>query len=127
LKDKIEILSNIIVQDDEANKEKQKAEAAKILREMSESISVDKLRDLTQAHSVMHEIKVTNETPIRQKERKIPYNKQQELREMLQEMLEAGIISKSNSSWRSPIRIVGKSDGTIRLTIDFSQTQRSDY
>jgi hypothetical protein len=34
-------------------------------------------------------------------------------------MLDAGIIGKSESPYRSPIRIVGKQDGSLRITIEF--------
>jgi putative transposase len=34
-------------------------------------------------------------------------------------MLDAGIIGKSESPYRSPIRIVGKPDGSLIITIDF--------
>jgi hypothetical protein len=58
---------------------------------MCEKISVEKLNQLTRSNNVMHEIKVMDETPIRQKPRRIQYHKQKELREMLQEMYQSMI------------------------------------
>jgi hypothetical protein len=89
------------------------------VRSMCEKIAVGKLSDLKQASQSCHVIKVKHETPIRQKSRPIPYNLHVELRRMLQEKLEAGIIAKSDSPYRSPIRIVSKPDGSLRITIDF--------
>ncbi len=45
---------------------------------------------------------------------KLPHS----LRELVQDMIK-GIIQESNSSWNSPIYLVAKKDGTIRLVIDF--------
>jgi hypothetical protein len=107
-----------------AYKDLTREQAEVIIKEMCEKISVEKLNQLTRSNNVMHEIKVINETPIRQKPRRIPYHKQKELREMLQEMLEAGIIKESNSPWRSPIKLVSKSDGSLRITIDFRKLNK---
>ena len=95
------------------------AQAQTMIRDMCAEILINKLCELTQSTTTEHLIQVNDETPIRQKPRKIPYYKQKELREMLNDMLEAGIIQKSSSAWRSPIKLVGKSDGSLRITIDF--------
>jgi hypothetical protein len=71
--------------------------AREFIQCICEKIAVSKLSDLKQATKVYHVIKVTNETPIRQKPRPIPYHLHEELRTMLKEMLDAGIIGRSDS------------------------------
>jgi hypothetical protein len=41
------------------------------------------------------------------------------------DMKAAGMIVDSNSPWSSPIRLVKKPDGSIRLTIDFRKLNNS--
>jgi len=59
------------------------------IRAMCEKLSIADLGKLTQTPTVLHEIRVTDEKPIRQPPRKIPVHKQQELRDMLNEMFTA--------------------------------------
>jgi hypothetical protein len=119
--DSFNIFSFSINEKEEDPEEKARTKLEAEIKKLCEQISVAKLSQLTQANKVEHVIKLTDNTPIRQKERQIPFYKQQELRDMLREMLEAGIIQKSNSPYRSPIRLVGKPDGSLRITIDFKK------
>lgn len=41
------------------------------------------------------------------------------MEQAIQEMLEAGIIERSQSPWRFPIVIAGKKDGGYRFCVDF--------
>jgi hypothetical protein len=66
-----------------------------------------------------HKIEVMDQTPIRQKIRKIPVHKLSEVRRIIDDMLANYLIQPSNSGWLSPINLVGKADGSLRLTIDY--------
>ncbi|RNA36198.1 RNA-directed DNA polymerase (reverse transcriptase) and Integrase domain containing [Brachionus plicatilis] len=46
--------------------------------------------------------------PIKQKMRRVPHCKREEFKKMLDEMLEAGLIQKSDSHWASPFLLVTK-------------------
>ncbi len=44
---------------------------------------------------------------------------QDKVKKRIDEQLESGMIRKSTSEWTSPLRWVHKTDGEIRITIDY--------
>ena len=68
---------------------------------------------------VYHEIKVTTDTPIKQKPRPVPPAYQEELDEIIKDLLERGLIKESTSPWASPICLAKKCDGSLRLCVDY--------
>lgn len=68
---------------------------------------------------VYHEIKVTTDTPIKQKPRPVPPAYQEELDEIIKDLLERGLIRESTSPWASPVVLAKKCDGSLRLCIDY--------
>ncbi len=69
--------------------------------------------------------------PIRQRPYKIPRAYQVQVEKEMQEMLEQGIIEPSQSEWTSPIVVVKKKDGDIRICIHYRKlnavTKRDAY
>lgn len=76
-------------------------------------------KDYGGTHSIFHEIPTGDAAPIRQRYRQIAPSLYQEVRVMLQDLLEAGIIHKSTSPWASPIVLVKKKDGSTRFCVDY--------
>ena len=69
---------------------------------------------------VEHEIQVKLDSdPIKQKTRGIPYSFREDFKKTILEMKAAGMIIDSKSPWCSPVRLVKKKDGTIRVCVDF--------
>ena len=66
-----------------------------------------------------HEIELNDETPIKQKYRRIPPHLFQAVKEELHKLLDNGVIQPSNSPFSSPISIAIKKDGTPRICLDF--------
>ena len=66
-----------------------------------------------------HHIKVTDETPIYQRPRRVPPPIADEIDRQCSELCDADIIEPSTSPWSSPIVPVRKKDGTIRMCIDY--------
>lgn len=75
--------------------------------------------DLGYTDKVKHEIPVVDETPVSQPYRRIPPNQYKEVREHISELLRKGVIQESSSSYASPIVLVRKSDGSLRLCVDY--------
>ena len=67
---------------------------------------------------VQHEIWLSNNTPFKERYRRIPPHQYEEVRKHLQEMLDIGAICRSTSAWASPVVLVCKKDGSLRFCID---------
>ena len=68
---------------------------------------------------VTHSIDTGDHPPVRQPPRRIPFALRQTVREMVEAMLERGIVQPSSSPWSSPVVIVSKKDGTKRFCVDY--------
>ena len=66
-----------------------------------------------------HEIRLTDNQPFRVTQYPIPFRAKDAVEKELKTMLEQDIIRHSSSPYCSPITIVNKPDGSIRLCIDF--------
>jgi len=80
--------------------------------------SKDKL-DCGETKDFVHRIHLYDERPFRLPYRRIPPAHYQKLREVLSEMEEKGNISKSVSEYASPLVMVWKKDGNLRVCTDF--------
>ena len=99
---------------------KQVHQIAKLLQENELAFSKGDL-DLGYCDAIPHKINVTSNVPIRQPYRRIPPTQIAEVKKLLQDMLEKGIICKSSSPYASPIVLVRKKSGGLRLCIDYRQ------
>eukprot|EP00057_Strongylocentrotus_purpuratus_P010055 XP_011664529.1 PREDICTED: transposon Ty3-I Gag-Pol polyprotein [Strongylocentrotus purpuratus] len=77
--------------------------------------------DLGNCKVIPHQIRTSDGPPIRLPYRRIPPNHMPELKALLQEMLEKGIIKQSCSPYASPVVPVRKKDGSMRICIDYRQ------
>lgn len=75
--------------------------------------------DFGHATKVKHHIKLKDETPFKQRARPIHPNDYEAVRKHLQLLLEAGVIRESESPYSSPIVVVRKKNGDIRLCVDY--------
>lgn len=69
-------------------------------------------------HKATHKIRTLEAIPVRQKPYRIPQAYRKVMKE-LEEMENNGIIEKSESEWASPMVIVKKKDGGVRLCVDY--------
>ena len=67
----------------------------------------------------MHYINSESAQPVKLPPYRIPHAYREAVSKELKEMLEAGIIEKSRSEWASPIVVVPKKSGEIRLCVDY--------
>ena len=92
--------------------------AYQLLAEYHDVFSLD-LAELGCTHSTEHTIKVTDDTPFKERFRQIPPLMVEEVRSHLKEMLESGAIRPSQSAWCNAVVLVRKKDGGLCFCIDF--------
>lgn len=69
--------------------------------------------------TIQHRIIMEDQTPIAQAYRRIPPYLWTELKDHLQDLLQKGIITESQSDFASPIVIVRKKSGEMRMCVDY--------
>ncbi|KAI5720182.1 hypothetical protein M8J77_003074 [Diaphorina citri] len=82
-------------------------------------------------HLLEHKIRLTNETPIRQKPYYFNPKMQEIVDQEVEKMLEMDVIQPSRSDWCNPLIMVKKPDGSYRCVLDFRKlnavTERDLY
>lgn len=96
----------------------QQAELGALLRKYADVFAVND-EDLGYTDRVKHEIPVVDDVPVSQPYRRIPPNQYKEVREHISELLKKGVIQESSSPYASPVVLVRKSDGSLRLCVDY--------
>ena len=113
-----EILKNIEQKlDDKLNLE-DKNNLMMVLSKYRNSFSTGP-EDLGKCEIVKHSIKTNIDHPIAVKPRRIPLGLEEEVKHLIDGMLESNVISPSNSAWNFPIVLVRKKDGTTRMCVDY--------
>ena len=101
-----------------------------LLAEYHDVFSLD-LVELGCTHSTEHTIKVTDDTPFKERFRWIPLLMVEEVRNHLREMLESGAIRPSQSAWCNALVLVRKKDSGLHFCIDFhhlnAHTKKDSY
>lgn len=85
--------------------------------EKFELINTDKV-GLGRTNLVHHKIDTGDHSPIKQRYYPLSPVKQKALEKELDRMLELGVVSPSQSAWNSPVVMVEKSNGELRLCLD---------
>ena len=92
-------------------------EAKEMLKRNAKTFSKTDL-DMGRTNLVKHHIKLTDPIPFKEACRRIPPQMYDEIKAHIQEMLDLGAISPSNSPWASAIVLVRKIDGRLRFCTD---------
>lgn len=80
--------------------------------------------DCGQAKEFVHRIHLTDERPFRLPYRRVPPAQYLKLRQVINEMEEREIIRKSSSEFASPLVLVWKKNGNLRVCTDFRWLNR---
>lgn len=75
--------------------------------------------DFGRTDRVKHHIRLHDETPFKHRARPIHPRDIEAVRDHLRDLLEAGVIRESESPFSSPIVVVRKKNGDVRLCIDY--------
>ena len=74
---------------------------------------------------IQHKVKLTDDTPIRCKPYPLPYAMREELRnEVVDSILEMGVVRPSTSPYPSPIIMVKKKDGFNSVCVDLGKLNK---
>ena len=73
---------------------------------------------------IQHQIRLTDDTPIRCNPYPLPYAMREELRNEVDIMLEMGVVRPSTLPYASPIVMVKKKDGSNRVCVDFRKLNK---
>ena len=95
-----------------------KQQMTNLILKYEEIFSRDRL-DCGHVRGVEHRIRLTDETPFRLPFRRIAPCDYHKLKEVLHEMEEKEIIRKSSSEFASPLVLVWKKNGDLRIVTDF--------
>ena len=82
-------------------------------------IFVEKDTELTMTNVTEMRINTQDHPPTYQAPRRPPLAYREALEKQIQDMLAANVIRRSNSPWMSPVLLVPKKDGSLRLCVDF--------
>ena len=87
--------------------------------------------DIGHYTDIKHEIHLNDDRPFKQRYRHIPPSMIDEVRQHLQQLLAAGIIRRSHSSYASNVVLIRKKTGALRMCVDYrllnSRTVKDQY
>lgn len=98
--------------------EQEQSQVRSLLHKYSDIFS-DHEGDIGCTNLISHEIPLVDEAPVRQRYRRIPPSEYEAVKAHIHQLLKAQIIRESSSPFASPIVLVKKKDGSIRLCVDY--------
>ena len=106
--------------------EKYRGRYLQLLLEYHEAISQDKF-DLGRSETLMHDIALKSEEPVYVKQFKIPDAHREEVEKHVAEWLKLGVVQPCRSKFNSPLFVVMKKNGGVRLVQDFRALNAQTY
>ena len=73
---------------------------------------------------VTHFIDTGSSPPVKQQVRRTPFALREKVDQLVEEMLDLGVIEASESPWASPIVLVQKKNGEMRFCVDYRKLNR---
>lgn len=84
-----------------------------------QAVFSDHESDLGCTSLISHDIPLLDDAPVRQRYRRIPPSEYEVVKTHINQLLEAGIVRESCSPYASPIVLVKKKDGGLRMCVDY--------
>ena len=116
--EKQEVVQNIVEQSGAHLSPGERDQFYQLLLEYADVLACS-TADLGRTTKLRHNIDTGQAAPIRQPVRRVSPHRRGEVRELLDQMLDRGVIEPSASPWASPIVLVQKKDGSTRFCVDF--------
>lgn len=94
---------------------------ARISTKLNSIRDVFAIDDMSNGHTtaVKHHIRLKDDTPFKERPRPIHPSDREAVKQHLRELLDAGVIRESESPFASPLVLVRKKNGKIRLCVDY--------
>ena len=92
--------------------------AIKVINEFEDRFSKSK-EDFSTTDLTLHSMNMRTPERVKLRARRLPLVKLKTLKQELQRLLDLDVIEPSSSSWASPIVLVTKKDGSVRLCVDY--------
>ena len=105
--------------------ERRNEEIREELKRLCIEIEAKGLAECRQTDITSNVIKMTDNKPIRHKVRPVPYHCREEFQQIIRDQLAVCIIRPSTSATCSPVNLVLKEDGSLRLTIDYRKVNNA--
>ena len=102
---------------------KQRRDLIQLIGKHQEVFSRDE-DDIGDCSTVTHHIRTTDDQPVRIPHRSVPPNQWGEVQDFMKSALDRGVIRESKSSYASPIVLVRKPSGKLRVCIDYRLLNR---
>src|SRR5262245_19183178 len=106
--------------DDSHLSSEQRKQFRQLINEYADVFAEDK-NALGLTDEIRHEIKLSDEMPIKQAPYRVAHNKKRFLDDEVQRMYQQGIVVDSDSDWASPVVLIPKPNGEWRFCVDFRQ------
>ena len=68
---------------------------------------------------IRHQVDTGDHPPVKCAARRFPPDKEREIDQLVDEMIQQGVVSESTSPWSSPVVLVTKKDGSTRFCVDY--------
>ena len=98
--------------------EKERLELINLLKKYKSVFSKSKM-DIGCCKAIKHQIILENPTPVNLPMRRVPMGFENKVDDIVNDLLEKDIIRTSDSPWNSPLVVVPKKNGDIRLCVDY--------
>ena len=89
-----------------------------LVEEYSDIFALD-ATELGSTNLVTHSIDTGDSPPIRQLVRRVPFALHMKIEQLIQEMMDQGVIQHSSSPWASPVVLVKKKDSSHHFCVDY--------
>ena len=99
------------------------AQLTDLLKRMAVCFSKNEA-DLGMTHLGEMRIEVTSDKPVYYRPYRLAYTERAKVREKVQALLDSGVIQESDSDYASPIILVPKKNGDVRMCVDYRALNR---